>query len=472
MRLATKLFIAVAAPCVALAIFTAVATVRSFDRGFEAYVSTRQAAALEAVASALGDHYAEFGSWQRLTQDRRMWRRLLQPILRGELEPDGGGAAPAGPLGRARGPGRLAAALYDASGEVIVGRRNLPDAAPRAPIVVAGATVGTIAVAFPASNIDAADNQFAGAQRRLIWTMLVLSLLGAAAIAWLLARNMLAPVRDMAAATRTLASGNYGVSITKTSNDELGQLADDVNTLAAALAAQQASRQSLMADLAHELRTPLAILQGELEALQDGVRPWSPAAAESLRSEVAGLARLVDDIRMLALADVGELPMETRPVDLSGLASKTIDRFATALAARRLHVHREDLQANVDVQGDAAQLERVLTNLLQNTVRYAAEGGEVWLALAREADTVRLTIEDSGPGVPAAALPRLFERYYKSQAATAEGDRSRQHGGSGIGLALCKAIALRHGGSISAFASPRGGLGIAMVLPTRKGAQT
>lgn len=488
-RLPTKLFLAIAAPCVALAVVTAVATVRSFDRGFETYVAARQRDALEAVAVALGDYYAEHRTWSELANDRRAWRRLLAPILRAEPELETATTAPiadpppispaAGPASGRRwrrgGPGvtptRLRVAIYDHAGALVAGRIDLPPTTPRAEITVDDRVVGSVAVGFGQAEIDPVDRAFARQQRRLIWGVLGASLALAAVLAWYLARGILRPVRAMAGASRAMARGAYDISIPTSGRDELAQLAADINHLATALAAQQTTRQNLLADLAHELRTPLAILQSELEALADGVRAWSTTAAESLRGEVLGLTKLVDDIRLLSLADVGALPLATQPTALTSLVTDALARFATALAARDITVQPQDFAAptlsGAEVNADAEQLGRVLTNLLQNVVRYTKRGGHLWVAIEATQAAVACSLEDDGPGVPSTELPHLFDRFYQANhpSAGVAQAHARQHAGSGIGLALCKAIVERHGGAIHAYASQHGGLGVSFSLP-------
>jgi len=243
--------------------------------------------------------------------------------------------------------------------------------------------------------------------------------------------------------------------------DELGQLVDDFNAMAATLEQAETARRSFLADVSHELRTPLAILRGELEALQDGVRSLTPEALKSLQAEVGALAALVDDLHELADADVGRAQYERRDVDIAGLLRATLYAFRERFAARALDVDTSGVPAErVVVVGDARRLTQLFNNLFENTLRYTDEGGRIEVGLQTPNDDVELDVRDSAPGVAEHLLPRLFERLFRVEAS-----RNRALGGRGLGLALCRSIVEMHGGDIRASASALGGLRIVVRLP-------
>jgi two-component system sensor histidine kinase BaeS len=214
-----------------------------------------------------------------------------------------------------------------------------------------------------------------------------------------------------------------------------------------------------MADISHELRTPLAVLKGEIEALEDGVRPFTAATLQSLQSEVTTLSKLVADLHDLSLADVGGLAYRFEGIDLGKCVAETLNGFQERFAARSIRVDA-DLPDGVRVRGDEDRLSRVVANLLENAARYTQAGAQVHVALRREGNKALLVVEDSGPGVPAELLPRLFERFFR-----VESSRNREQGGSGLGLAICRSVVEAHGGSIVANASPLGGLRIEVRVP-------
>ena len=214
-----------------------------------------------------------------------------------------------------------------------------------------------------------------------------------------------------------------------------------------------------MADIAHELRTPVAILKGEIEALTDGVRDLNPAAMASLGEEIDQLSVLVDDLQTLALADAGALNLRREPVALAGLVEQLADSFRDRLAARDISLELQ-IAPDSTVVADAQRLRQLLQNLLENCARYVETGGRVRVSLEPVPGGVRLVIEDSGPGVAEAELGALFERFYRL-----ERGRSRVGGGSGLGLSICRNLVEAHGGRIHAAASELGGLAVAVWLP-------
>ena len=280
-------------------------------------------------------------------------------------------------------------------------------------------------------------------------------------IADLFARHLLTPIRKLAAGTRELASRRFQARIDVSSKDELGQLATDFNAMAAAFEKAEVMRQQWMADIAHELRTPLAVLRGEIEAMQDRVRAVTAQRLASLHAEVSRLAKLVEDLRHLSLADAGAMSFRRDSVEVVGLLRRTLRRFETRLTERGIRV-RDELGAGpgARLSGDADRLDQAFANLLENALRHVAVPGCLRLWRTATDACVTLGFEDSGPGVPAAAIDRLFDRLYR-----VDPSRSRDFGGSGLGLSICKSIVEAHGGSIHAENAPGAGLRIRIVLP-------
>jgi two-component system sensor histidine kinase BaeS len=214
-----------------------------------------------------------------------------------------------------------------------------------------------------------------------------------------------------------------------------------------------------MADVSHELRTPLAVLSAELEAIEDGVRPLDRSSVASLRSEVDALSKLVGDLNQLALADVGALAYRKETLDVAPLVQQAVESYRERVAERGLVLETE-LGGGGRVFADADRLQQMLRNLLENAARYTDPGGKVRVSLRNGGGRVAIDVEDTAPGVPAEALPHLFERFYR-----VEPSRSRANGGAGLGLSICRSIAAAHGGEISAAPSPLGGLRVSVTLP-------
>ncbi|VVD98143.1 Signal transduction histidine-protein kinase BaeS [Pandoraea pneumonica] len=296
--------------------------------------------------------------------------------------------------------------------------------------------------------------------------LIYLALLGVAtlgAVAIRVAQRLLVPVTPLLEATHRMAMGDYSVRAPTVGADELARLAADLNRLADTLAHNDQLRRDLLADISHELRTPLSVLRGEIEAMEDGVRPLTQDALASLRVEVSLLAKLIDDLYELSLSDIGALTYQFAPVDMTERVATTVMAFRDWFEAKgiTLTVHLPDAVLTVD--GDLHRLTQLLGNLFENSLRYTDGGGAVRVYLSSSGAQLRLEIEDSAPGVPDDALPRLFERLFRVEAS-----RSRRSGGAGLGLALCKHIVEAHGGQIIARHSPLGGLALAIVLPCHR----
>jgi signal transduction histidine kinase len=212
--------------------------------------------------------------------------------------------------------------------------------------------------------------------------------------------------------------------------------------------------------VAHELRTPLTVVQGNLQAILDGVYPLEMAQVASLYDETRLLTRLVDDLHDLALADAGQLRLERAPVDLAALARSTVDHFAPAASAAGVVL---DLEAEEDVppvEGDAGRLAQVLRNLLANALRHTPAGGRVTVRLERSGGTVRLQVADTGSGIAPEDLPHVFDRFYRS-----EKSRGRGTGGAGLGLAIARQLVAAHGGRIEVTSPPGAGTTFTIWLP-------
>jgi two-component system sensor histidine kinase BaeS len=275
-------------------------------------------------------------------------------------------------------------------------------------------------------------------------------LLGAGLSQWLSRK-----IHELARATDSLIQGNYDVRLKPSGHDELARLASDFNSLAQTLSAARQARRQWIADIAHELRTPLSILRGEIEALQDGVRPLDRNAVNSLASEAARLARLVEDLHTLSLSDLGALSYHKEPVDLSEIVAEALE----PLANKEFRLET-DLQEGAMILGDGDRLAQVFGNLLQNTLRYTDAPGRLSVSVRKNRQKVVVDWADSSPGVPPDDLPRLTERLFR-----VEGSRSREAGGTGLGLAIARAIVEAHGGTLVAGASPLGGLRMALTFP-------
>jgi len=283
----------------------------------------------------------------------------------------------------------------------------------------------------------------------------------AAVVAFFLSRHLLAPVEKLTAGTQALMSRRFDTRIEVKTKDELGQLAVDFNAMAQTLERYEQMRHQWISDIAHELRTPLSILRGEIEALQDGVREINRDTLDSLSVEARHLSKIVDDLHELSMADTEALSMKKVPIDPAAILGETLGRFTQSLTESHIAIENNlENQSPITIIGDADRLRQLFSNLVENVLRYADAPGVLKIGQARTANRLILSFEDSGPGVPEEALGHLFDRLYR-----VDRSRVRTHGGSGLGLSICKSLVNALGGEIRAANGNLGGLRIEVEFP-------
>jgi len=364
------------------------------------------------------------------------------------------------------------AVLLNARGEVVASRSpDLPvgrmvdrhTLRRGIPISVRGERVGT---ALPGwTDFDAGPP----GPKVLLWllgagSVLALILSGLAVI---FARQFSRPLRHLTGAAQTMAVGRLDVQVPGADIKELNDLAEAFNRMAQALATADQQRKQMTADVAHELRTPLAIIKGRLEGLQDGVYPADPSQIERLLSETLLLERLIEDLRLLALAEAGQLPLYPEEIAPGDLLEETLAAFAEQATAQQVGLHLNAADSLPPIKVDPQRMEQVLGNLVSNALRHTPAGGSITLGgecfpngSAGVDARVVLRVGDTGQGIAPDDLPHIFDRFWR-----ADRSRKRSSGGSGLGLAIARQIIVAHGGSIQAESSPGAGTTISITLP-------
>jgi signal transduction histidine kinase len=279
-------------------------------------------------------------------------------------------------------------------------------------------------------------------------------------IGLLLMRRVVYPLAEVIAAARSVAGGDLSTRVKVQGPDDLRALSDSFNHMADALQNNEQERRNLLADVAHELRTPLTVLRGRLEGILDRVYPADETHIAPALEETYLLERLVDDLRLLTLAEGGQLHFDLKPVNLGELACQSADVFDPQAKELQVLLAVEVEESLPLVRIDAQRTAQVIGNLLSNALNFSAPQGKITIRVGASNGHVRLTVSDTGPGLPEADLMRIFDRFWRG-----EKSRSRQYGGSGLGLAIARQLIEAQAGRIFAENNPEGGLRVGFELP-------
>ncbi|WP_298814773.1 sensor histidine kinase [Chloroflexus sp.] len=397
--------------------------------------------AARAQADQLAAYYRQTGSW------RGVERQL-------------------GPLPQAFGEIESTVSLLDNNGRIIAGRRRPinargNEAVRRIPIEVNNQQVGTLVI----SVVDTDESFPVGHLNR---RPLILGILGAGAglmlvllgMAAIFSRRISAPLRQISAAAHAIADGDHSSRVQPANVRELAELAESFNRMATALQQADQQRRQLTADIAHELRTPLAIIKGRLEGIQDGVYEADAEQIEALLAEVALLERLINDLHLLALADAGQLPLYRESVAPAMLINEAVRSFAQSAAERSIQLKAEVAPDLPDIEVDPQRIAQVLSNLISNALRHTPAGGTINLSVVPDSAGVVFSVRDTGAGIDPADLPHIFDRFYR-----ADRSRTRSSGGAGLGLAIARRLVEAHGGQIWATSQTGRGTTVSFRLP-------
>ena len=414
---------------------------------FRHYMVQGQLTEAREVAEQLADYYAEQGDWTGATE--------IMGQGRGQGRGDG------------RGGGQLF--LADADGRIVagassneLGRRLDQDLlASGLAIEIDGEVVGTLVV----------SNSWTGAlghieleylqqvNQALVWggvSAVAVALILGTFLAW----RITTPVRKLTHAAENVAAGDLSGRVEIQSGDEIGQLALAFNRMADNLAQADELRRRMTADIAHELRTPLSIIRGQVEAIQDGIFPPDAEHLAPIHDETMLLNRLVEDLRTLALAEAGQLPLQRTEVDPAALVERVVAKFHPLTVAKSVTLEVDAPPELALALMDSQRIEQVLTNLLANAIRHTPAGGTVSVSARSDQDLV-VEVSDTGPGIAPADLPHVFDRFWRG-----DKSRARDRGGAGLGLAIARQLVEAHSGRIWVESEPNAGSTFGFALPS------
>jgi two-component system sensor histidine kinase BaeS len=423
-----------------VAVLTAAALLGT-GRGLAAAQSAERQQAAASVAAAAATAYAQAGGWR--------------------------GARLDGAVASAAGAGaRLI--VRDQDGSVVSAERHGPGmpggggpmggmaggSRAEAPVLVDGTAVGSVQLTFARSAGAAA--------RDIAWIWIALAAVVALAVAltasWFVSSRIAGPLVRLAATARAISAGDRSARSGIRAPGEIGELASAFDTMADEVTRTEQTRRNLTADVAHELRTPLATLQAGLEELRDGYVPADAGRLTSLHDQALRLGRVVEDLAALSAAESAALALRPADIDLAEHAGRVLAAHDAQLRAAGMQV-RTELAGGVVVRADPDRLHQALGNLLDNAARYGRPGDQVTVRVHAEDGYALAEVADTGPGIPADELPHVFERLWRGRSGSAVP-------GSGIGLAVVRELVAAHGGSVTAESGPAGGTTFTIRLPT------
>ncbi len=457
---------------------------RSTRTQFSQYVNQNGRAFARQLAPTLAQYYSRQGSWQGVENLlNNPWGNMMMNDGMGMMgeenwgmwqDEDGMGMGGEMGMSGASNPWNMMGIrllLADTQGTIIadsaaqdVGKTvSSTDLAAGVPVVAGNQQVGTLLPLYAGTNTPNAAGDFVSSVNQSTWLAGITAAIVALLLGSILFFQIVSPVQKLTAAAQKIAAGDLGQRIATQSQDEIGTLATAFNQMADSLAQHEELRRNLIADVAHELRTPLTVIQGNLEAMLDGVLPTSPQEIATLRDETALLTRLVADLRLLSLAEAGQLKLERVKTDSAELVTRAVEPFRLQAQSSQVELNLEFASSLPSIELDVDRITQVIRNLLSNALRHTPAGGRVTIGCKKDpGNSLLFTVSDTGEGISSDDLPYVFDRFYR-----ADKSRSRSSGGSGIGLAIVKQLVEAHGGKVWMESQLGRGATFGFTLPTK-----
>ena len=444
-----------------------------FSKNFKAYIHQTEMEKLKNLVPVFQEEYRANGSWNRLSSEPWRLHRLIKifpdrwenvPPHPPKTEFRDGSMHPPDrhtPSKNGPPPGFPGLLLLDAMKQPIIGIPEPSERIHMTSVTVDGQIVGWLGMQMHEPFKSGPPAVLLERQTRQLFLLGSAVIAITAFIALMFSRHLLKPIQKLTWGTQELANRNFSARITRTTRDELGLLAENFNAMAQTLEKFENMRRQWLTDISHELRTPLAILRGEIESFQDGVRKPTPANLGSLHDEILRISRLVEDLHLLSMMDSDDKFLDKKRISPVEVLEKIVENYKPRYDQCGIHfiLGIDDIKY-LRIRGDGSRLEQVFTNILENACKYVPPDGTMKIQGKVDDQVLTLDFQDSGPGVPEEDLSKLFDRLYR-----ADNSRTRNSGGSGLGLSICRQIVEKHGGKIWAENSPLGGLSIVVELP-------
>lgn len=476
----------------------------SLSRGMVEYVNQKELEALKPLQAELVSLYQKANNWQFIARDGRYFERLLRqslmdtefsiphrpprppergrfherkkvkasnkdveqqtPLYRPRRDRPPPRSRPTDQRDSPRQP-KVSYALLDVNKQLVVGHYPPHRDYSYSSMTQGKEVIGYLAVSKRTKMLQGYELAFVEQQKHYLWYVAIIMLFVIVAITIPLAKHFIEPIKKLAIGMHALARGDYSKELSVERRDEFAQLARDYNELAIALAESEGARKRWLANTSHELRTPVAVLKGELEAIIDGVRALNMKQIESAHQEVVHLQRLIEDLHALTSADIGGMSYRKSPINMTMFLNEQVQKLRNYLSSEQITLTYQAFDETCAVYADEVRLSQLFENLANNTIKYAQGATKVNLSCQFDKANRQLCLcfEDDGEGVEEQHLPHLFEHLYR-----VETSRNRATGGSGLGLSICAHIVNAHQGAIYAHKSVFGGLAIHIELPTIK----
>lgn len=488
-RLWFKIFFVLISANIALAFLLYWGFNWSFELAFKRYLRDQEQERFQPFIAALVEQYQVNHNWQWVLDEHRLWQQLMREYIIENVQPvdeppprtrpnnemlfNGNGPFNRPPGANSSSRPNLGAQnanginphvlLFDASDQVVIGNVVNPAEIYRFNIEMAGEKIGSIGVRAQTSLLTAMQRVIDNQQNERLGLISLGLLLVSSLIAFWLATWLTLRIYRIKKGTSALVRGQYDHRIGLQSKDALGKLAHDFNGLAEALQHNRETHRRWIANTSHELRTPVAILAGEIDALKDGIRQATPEYLDGLSGDVERLSSLIDDLHQLSMTDIGALNYQKDEIHFVEFLDDELVKLQTLLP-EQLELNWQKPQQDFLILGDYNRLAQLIENLLQNSIRYTDVPGIINVETYFDNQQVVLLWQDSSPGVTEKDFEKLLQPLFR-----VEGSRSRKVAGSGLGLAIVNSIVKAHGGTIKATHSELGGLQWCIAFPRLKG---